>query len=68
MYELNVENMTCGGCARHVTKSVQELDGHARVDVDLAAKTVRVDTSADLQAVVAAITEAGYPATAKSGV
>lgn len=66
MYELNVENMTCGGCARHVTKSVQALDGNAKVDVDLGAKKVCVDTSADLQAVVAAITDAGYPATPKT--
>lgn len=63
MLELKVENMTCGGCARRVTKSVQALDGNAKVEVDLAAKKLRVDSSADPQALVAAVTEAGYPAT-----
>ena len=62
MYELNVENMTCGGCVRHVTQSVQSIDGNAKVDVDLVAKKVCVETSADLQAVLAAISDAGYPA------
>jgi copper chaperone CopZ len=62
MMELNVENMTCGGCVRHVTKSVQSIDANAKVEVDLAAKRVRVDSGADVQAVVAAIADAGYPA------
>lgn len=66
MYELNVENMTCGGCARHVTKAVQSVDSGAKVDVDLNTKTVRVDTSADQHQVIAAINEAGFPAAAKA--
>jgi copper chaperone CopZ len=50
MMELNVENMTCGGCVRHVTKSVLSIDANAKVEVDLAAKRVRVDSGADVQA------------------
>ena len=64
MYELQVEGMSCGGCVRSVTKSVQALDGNATVDVDLAAKKVRVDTQASLDAVQAAISDAGYDVTA----
>ncbi|HEY4541984.1 MAG TPA: heavy-metal-associated domain-containing protein [Noviherbaspirillum sp.] len=63
MIELDVQNMTCGGCARHVTKSVQSLDANARVDVDLAAKKVRVESAVDANAIAAAIAEEGYPAT-----
>ncbi|HVL74585.1 MAG TPA: heavy-metal-associated domain-containing protein [Noviherbaspirillum sp.] len=63
MLELRVENMTCGGCARHVTQAVQSVDSNARVDVDLAGKKVRVETQADPEAVAAAIAEEGYPAT-----
>lgn len=66
MLELNVQNMTCGGCARHVTQAVQSVDSNARVDVDLAAKKVRVETTADAQAVAAAVNAAGYPAVACS--
>lgn len=64
MYELQVEGMTCGGCVRGVTRSVQTVDGAAKVDVDLKAKKVRVDTTASLEVVKSAIAEAGYPVTA----
>lgn len=68
MYELQVEGMTCGGCVRGVTRSVQSIDSNARVDVDLAAKKVRIDTQASLDAVTLAISEAGYPVTASAAV
>ena len=68
MYEFQVEGMSCGGCVRSVTKSVQTVDSNARVDVDLAAKKVRVDTEASLEAVKSAISEAGYPVTAGAAV
>ncbi len=66
MYELQVEGMTCGGCAASVKRSVQAVDNSARVEVDLASKKVRVESSADLQAVTAAITNGGYPVTAST--
>jgi copper chaperone len=68
MYELQVEGMTCGGCARSVTRSVQTVDSNAKVDVDLKAKKVRIDTSANLDAVASAIKDAGYPVTASASV
>ncbi|SMP51522.1 heavy-metal-associated domain-containing protein [Noviherbaspirillum suwonense] len=68
MYELQVEGMTCGGCVRSVTKSVQSVDGGAKVDVDLPSKKVRVETQASLDAVKAAISDAGYDVTAGAAV
>lgn len=68
MYELQVEGMSCGGCVRSVTKSVQSVDSNARVEVDLASKKVRVETPAALDAVKAAISEAGYEVTAGAAV
>ncbi|RZA26168.1 MAG: copper chaperone [Proteobacteria bacterium] len=68
MYELQVEGMTCGGCVRSVTKAVQSVDGNARVDVDLASKKVTVESQAGLDAVKAAISEAGYDVTAGAAV
>ena len=64
MYELQVEGMTCGGCVRSVTKSVQSVDSNAKVDVDLPTKKVRVETLATLEAVKSAINDAGYEVTA----
>jgi len=68
MYELQVEGMSCSHCVSRVTKSVQALDSGAKVDVDLKSNTVRVDSSADLNAVTAAIAETGYPVTASTAV
>jgi copper chaperone len=64
MYELQVEGMTCGGCVRSVTKSVQAVDAAAKVDVDLATKKVRVESGASLDSVKAAIDDAGFEVTA----
>jgi P-type Cu+ transporter len=61
MYELTVDGMSCGHCVGRVTKSVQALDQSAKVDVDLASKKVKVDSSVALDKIVAAIDEAGYP-------
>ena len=63
MYELQVEGMSCGGCAGRVTKAIQSVDADAKVDVDLKAKLVRVDTAANVKTLASAITQAGYPAT-----
>ncbi len=60
MYELKVDGMTCGGCAASVKRALQALDARANVDVDLPSKTVKVDTSAQLDAVKTAVEEAGY--------
>ena len=55
MYELKVEGMTCGGCATSVKRAVQAIDANAQVDVDLPTKSVKVSTSAELEAVKAAV-------------
>ncbi len=60
MYELKVEGMTCGGCAASVKRALQALDANAEVDVDLPAKTVKVATAAQFDAVKAAVEDAGY--------
>ena len=44
--KLHIENMTCGGCARSVTKAITLLDDGARVEADPASRTVTVQTSA----------------------
>ena len=68
MYELQVEGMSCGGCVKSVTKSVQLIDSDAKVDVDLASKKVKVQTKASLEAVTSAIDDAGYPVKASAAV
>jgi len=61
LYQLQVENMSCGHCVGSVTKAVQGVDPAAQVQIDLASKRVTVESSAELGAISAAIVEAGYP-------
>lgn len=61
MYELKVEGMSCGHCVNAVTKSVQAVDASAKVDVDLSQQKVTVASSAPLDAIKAAVVDAGYP-------
>jgi copper chaperone len=63
MYEFDVQDMSCGHCVASVTRAVQKLDAAARVDVDLAAKKVRVESARTLDEVRTAIADAGFPVT-----
>ena len=60
--ELSIENMTCGGCARSVTKAIQSVDPDARVDADPASRAVKLETTATRTAILQGVEEAGYPA------
>jgi copper chaperone len=60
MIELNIPALSCGHCVKAVTEAAHEVDAKAQVQVDLAAKQVRVQTSAPSAAIVAALVDAGY--------
>lgn len=62
--ELKIEGMTCGGCAKAVTGAIRSVDPNARIEADLAARTVRVETTATPAVLQLVLDEAGYPATA----
>jgi Cu+-exporting ATPase len=63
MSTFKVEKMSCGGCVKHVTKAIQSIDADADVKVDLANGLVDVTPDPiNPQAIVLAITQAGYPA------
>lgn len=59
--EFHVENMTCGGCARGVTRAIQALDANAKVIADPPSRKVTVETTATQEQVAEALTEAGFP-------
>ena len=61
MYQLQVDNMSCGHCVGAVTKAVQAIDPAAKVEVDLASKTVKIDSASALAPLKSAIADAGYP-------
>ena len=63
--ELKIEGMTCGGCAKSVTKAIQAVDPTAKIDTNPAQRMVKVETTATPAALRQVLEEAGYPATVK---
>ncbi|HSW23538.1 MAG TPA: heavy-metal-associated domain-containing protein [Burkholderiaceae bacterium] len=58
--ELKLPTMTCSHCVHTVSQTVQRVDAAAQVDVDLPAKTVRIDSLHARQEFVRALSEEGY--------
>ena len=62
MPSFNIPGMTCGHCKSSVEKAISELDGAAKVNVDLDTHNVDVETQVGTDAIVAALKTAGYEA------
>ena len=60
MIEWNIPTMTCGHCVGVVTKTVRAADPNAEVQIDLASRTVRVQTSQDPAPIAKALAAEGY--------
>lgn len=60
--QFHIENMTCFGCAKSVTKAIQSVDKGAVIKTDPESRKVEVETSAPRAAIEAVLAEAGYPA------
>lgn len=58
--QFQIDNMTCGGCARSVTKAIQSVDPQAKVEIDLPQKGVIVESGASQSAVAAVLEDAGF--------
>ena len=61
MLTLKVPDMSCAHCAATIEKAVKTVDPAARVQADIEAKTVAIDSAADTARIEAAIAKAGYP-------
>lgn len=64
--QIHIQNMTCGGCARGVTKAVESVDPQAQVKVDLQKRNIDFASSQPASAFVAALSAAGYTAVASA--
>ncbi|OJX77435.1 cation transporter [Magnetospirillum sp. 64-120] len=64
--KLSVDNMDCASCPAVVKAALSKVDGVGEVKVDFTSKTAVVrydDQRATIQKLVAATTNAGFPAT-----
>ncbi|MCO4847788.1 MAG: heavy-metal-associated domain-containing protein [Yoonia sp.] len=59
----HVPDMSCGHCEASIVTSINVLDADAKVDVDLATKTVTIDSQRHAADIVAALNGIGFPAT-----
>ncbi len=57
-----VSDMTCNHCKATIENAIHNLDGNAKVSVDLASKTVDVETTRGQQHILNTLAGAGFEA------
>ncbi len=62
-----VRGMKCGGCIAKATEALSKLPGYVSAEFDLKSGSAAVKGDVDTQAVVNALTKAGYPAEVDEG-
>jgi len=60
MIELTLPTMTCGHCVKTVTSVVQQVDAAARLQIDLPAHQVRIESTRPAADFERALAEEGY--------
>jgi copper chaperone len=56
----NVPSIVCDGCAKAITDEILTHESDAKVNVDVTAKTVSVDTAASEESIKQMITALGH--------
>ena len=57
---MTIENMTCGGCVRSVTRAIQQVDAAASVVADVPSRRVTVTTTKSEASIRDALVQAGF--------
>ncbi|MBN3896961.1 MAG: heavy-metal-associated domain-containing protein [Nostoc sp.] len=58
--KLKVPNIKGDDCAKKITKSIQTMESDAKVNVDVNAKTVTVESAASEESIKQIVQSAGY--------
>ncbi|MDP3324505.1 heavy-metal-associated domain-containing protein [Hydrogenophaga sp.] len=61
MHEFHLPDMTCGHCASKVNVTLKLVDPACEIQLDLPRQLVKVKSDEDREALVEALSEAGYP-------
>jgi len=61
---ITVEGMSCEHCEQSVTEALEGVDGVERASADRESASATVEGDADAAALVSAVSEAGYDASA----
>ena len=65
MTQFNITGMSCAACVARVEKAVNSVDGVNSCSVSLLTNSMGVEGSADTNAIIKAVTDAGYGASIK---
>lgn len=60
-HSFTLPDMTCGHCVKVVTGAVSKVDAHARLEIDLPAHVVRIESLQPREAFAQALDDEGYP-------
>lgn len=58
--EIKVPSMVCQSCAETITKAIQQEESHAKVEVNLDSKIVKLETQASEESIEQIITAVGH--------
>lgn len=61
MHTFTLPDISCNHCAKAITNAIHEIDANAIVAVDVAAKTVTVESTLTRESIAAALVAEGYP-------
>ena len=60
MHDFHLPDMSCGHCVAAITQAAEQLDPQAKLNFELPAHRVTVDSNLPREAWVKALDEAGY--------
>jgi copper chaperone len=60
MYDFQVSDMTCAHCVATLERAVKSVDGAAKIDIDLGAHAVKIESHKPVEHFAKAIEDAGY--------
>lgn len=58
--KFQIEDMTCGGCARSVTQAIKNIDSTAELDIDVPARLVEIRSQKSAEELQTVLTAAGF--------
>ncbi len=58
--KLHVPSIVCSGCGDTITQAIKTVEPEAKIDVDLAAKTVTVEAKASEESIKQAVAASGH--------
>lgn len=60
--KFHIENMTCGGCAKSVSKAIATIDPNCEINFDIPKRTIEFATEKSADLFAHALASEGYPA------